>query len=204
MPDMVELSTSTKEAIIFVHALLGVSTSQTLKIKGYIKNHQLVVLIDSSSTHNFINRSKAEFLCIFIHPINNFQVLIANGGSMKCGGRCENVKLQMGDYHLKTRMFAIDMGGCDIVLGAEWLRTLGPMTMDFQELYMSFVKDSHTYLLQGIKANPPEIISSHRMEKLLKKGHVGIIAQLHALELCETRAPDPPSEIQKLSPEEMV
>ena len=50
---------------------------------------------------------------------------------MKCGGRCENVKLQMGDYHLKTCMFAIDMGGCDIVLGAEWLRTLGPITMDF-------------------------------------------------------------------------
>ena len=66
---------------------------------------------------------------------------------MKCGGRCENVKLQMGDYHLKTHMFVIDMGGCDIVLGAEWVCTLGPITMDFQEIYMIFVKDSHTYLL---------------------------------------------------------
>lgn len=66
---------------------------------------------------------------------------------MKCGGRCENVKLQMRDYHLKICMFAIDMGGFDIVLGAEWLRTLGPITMDFQERYMSFVKDSQTYLL---------------------------------------------------------
>ena len=99
----------------------------------------------------------------------------------------------MEDYHLKTHMFSIDMGGCDIVLGAEWLCTLRPITMDFQELYMSFVKDSHTYLLQGIKANPLEIISSHRVEKLLKKGHAGIIAQLHALRLCETQAPDPPS-----------
>lgn len=59
---------------------------------------------------------------------------------MKCGGRCENVKLQMGDYHLKTRMFAIDMGGFDIVLGVEWIRILGP-------IYMNFVKDSHTYML---------------------------------------------------------
>ena len=65
--------------------------------------------------------------------------------------------------------------------------------MDFQELYMSFVKDSHTYLLRGIKANPPEIIISHRMEKLLKKGHVGIISQLNALQLCETLDLDPPS-----------
>ena len=55
---------------------------------------------------------------------------------------------------MKTCMFSIDMGGCDIVLCAKWLRTLGPITMDFQDLYMRFVKDSHTYLLQGIKATP--------------------------------------------------
>ena len=45
--------------------------------------------------------------------------MIANGGSMKCGGHCENVRLQIGDYHLKSHMFAIDMGGCDIVLGVD-------------------------------------------------------------------------------------
>ena len=70
--------------------------------------------------------------------------------------------------------------------------------MDFQDLYMSFVKDSHTYLLQGIKANPLDIISSHHMEKLLKKGHAGIISQLCALQLCETPALDPPSEMQQV------
>jgi len=191
--DTVELVTSTKEAIIFLHALSGVSTPQILKIKGYIKHHQLVVFIGNNNTHNFINRSKEEFLCIFIHLINKFQVLITNGGMMKCGGCCENVKIQMGDYHLKTHMFFIDMGVCDIVLGAEWIHTLEPITIDFQELYMSFVKDCHTYLLQGIKANPPKIISSYRMEKILKKGHAGIISHLHALQLCEIPALDPPS-----------
>lgn len=119
VPDMVELATSTEEAIISLHALSGVSTPQTLKIKGYIKYHQLVVLIDNDNTYNFINRSKVESLRIFIHPINKFQVLITNGSTMKCGGRCENVKLQMGDYHLKTYMFSIDMGGFDIVLVAK-------------------------------------------------------------------------------------
>jgi hypothetical protein len=55
---------------------------------------------------------------------------------MKCGGRCENVHLQIGDYHLKSQMFVIDMGGCDIVLGTNWLRTLGPILMDFKDLTM--------------------------------------------------------------------
>jgi hypothetical protein len=36
---------------------------------------------------------------------------------MKCWGECENVWIQIGQYHLKSHMFSIDMGGCDIVLG---------------------------------------------------------------------------------------
>ena len=105
------------------------------------------MLIDSGNTHNFISRNKDVDLHIFVHPINNFYILITNGGTMKCGGHCENYKLQMGDYHLKTHMFAIDMGICNIVLGDEWLSTLGLITMDFKELYMSFVKESHTHIL---------------------------------------------------------
>jgi len=64
--------------------------------------------------------------------------MIPNGGSMKCGGHCENVHLQISHYHLKSHMFAIDMGGYDIFLGAEWLRTLDPITMDFKKLTMCF------------------------------------------------------------------
>jgi hypothetical protein len=45
--------------------------------------------------------------------------MIANGGSMKFGGHCENVHLQIGDYQLKSHMFAIDMGGCDIVFSVD-------------------------------------------------------------------------------------
>jgi hypothetical protein len=51
------------------------------------------------------------------------------------GAGCEDVKLQMGDYQLKIHLFAIDMGGCDIILWEEWLFMLGSVTMDFKELY---------------------------------------------------------------------
>jgi hypothetical protein len=38
-------------------------------------------------------------------------------------------------------MFAIGMGGCDIVLGAKWLCTLGPVTMDFHKSTMQFQQE---------------------------------------------------------------
>ena len=35
-------------------------------------------------------------------------------------------------------MFSIDMGGCDIVLCVEWLRTLGPILIHFKDSTMQF------------------------------------------------------------------
>ena len=90
-------------------------------------------------------------------------------------------------------MFAIDMGSCDIVLGADWLRTLGPILMDFKDLTMQFSQESHQYKFQGNTSSSPEIISSHHMEKLLKKGHFGVIAQLHAIQ--ETKTPSVPQDL---------
>jgi len=110
---------------------------------------------------------------------------------MKCGGRCENVCLQVGQYNLKSHMFDIYMGGCDILLGVEWLCTLGPILMDFTELTMQFQQAGQQYKFQGITTDSPEIISSRRMEKILKKGHSGIISQLHSIQAIETPSVHP-------------
>ena len=95
-------------------------------------------------------------------------------------------------------MFVVDIRGCDIMLGDEWLRTLGPMTMDFKEFYMSFVEDSHTHILQGIQVGPPTFINFHRMEKLLKKGNSSIIAQLQTIQALETSPPSITTDLQQV------
>jgi hypothetical protein len=81
------------EPIISLNALTSFSTHQTLKLIGYIKHQKVIILVDSGSTHNFIHRRNAQETHYYIHAVNNFQIMIANGGSMKCGGRCENVRL---------------------------------------------------------------------------------------------------------------
>ena len=65
--------------------------------------------------------------------------------------------------------------------------------MDFKDLTMQFDQEGHQYKFQDITTDSPEIISSHRMENLLKKGHSGVIAQLHAIQEIET-----PSVLQDL------
>jgi len=156
------LDPSEVEPVISLNAPTGFSTPQTLKLIGYIKHRKVIILVDSGRTHNFIHHRIAQETHCYTHAVNNFQIMIANGGSMKCGGCCENVCLQIGGYQLKSHMFAIDMGGCDIVLGAHWLRTLGPILMHFKDSTMQFDQEGHQYKFQGITAGSPEIISSHR------------------------------------------
>ena len=81
------------ELVISLNDLTGFSTPQTLKIIGYIKHWKFIILVDSGSTHNFIHRHIAQETHCYIHAINNFQIMIANGGSMKCAGHCENIRL---------------------------------------------------------------------------------------------------------------
>eukprot|EP00253_Pinus_taeda_P027550 PITA_27550 len=180
-----ELPATLEEPVISLHALVGIFAPQTLKRRCFLKHHLVIVLIDNGNTHNFIHQQVAEVVHCFVRAISNFQVQIVDGGTMKCEVRCENIKLQMGDYHLKTHMFAINMGGCDIVLGAKWPHTLGPITMDFQELYMNFKQNDHMHTLHGLQAGASSIINSHRMEKLLKKVHHGVIAQFNAIQAIE-------------------
>lgn len=112
--------------------------------------------------------------------------MIANGGMIKCGWKCENVKLQTGDYDLKTHLFTINIGGCAIILKEKWLCTFRPINMDFKELYRSFTNKGHLHTLRGIPTGSLEIVNFHHMEKLLKKGHSNIISQFNAIQVMKS------------------
>ena len=106
---------------ISCNALARITTPQTLKIEGYIKKKKVIVLIDSGSTHNFIHSKIAKDLNCFICPALEFQVMVGDGKTINCVGKCHNINLSMGEYVLKSPMIAIPMGGVDVVLGVQWL-----------------------------------------------------------------------------------
>jgi hypothetical protein len=81
------------ELIISLNALTRFSTPQTLKLIDYIKHRKVIIIVDSGITHNFIHCCNAQETHCYIYAVSNFQIMIANGGSMKCGGSCENVCL---------------------------------------------------------------------------------------------------------------
>jgi hypothetical protein len=175
--------------------LARISTPQTLKIEGYIKKKKVIVLIDSGSTHNFIHYKLAKALNCFVYPAPEFQVMIADGGTINCSGKCNKINLTMGEYVMNSPMISIPMGGVDVVLGIQWLQSLGTMAFNFQELFMKFSLEGKEIELRGITGKPGKVISSNGMTKLLKKGHQGIIAQLCSLDV-QTSKPSIPQDLQ--------
>jgi hypothetical protein len=103
----------------------------------------------------------------------------------------------MGEYLLDSPMIAIQMGGVDVVLGVQWLQSLGTMALNFQELFMRFSSEGKEIELRGIQGKPSKVISSNNMTKLLKKGHHGVIAQLCSLDV-QTSRPSTPVDLQKV------
>jgi len=57
--------------------------------------------------------------------------MVASGGTINCSGKCHNIKLSMGEYVLNRPILSIPMGGADVVLGVQWLQSLGTIAFNF-------------------------------------------------------------------------
>ena len=75
----------------------------------------------------------------FVHPFSSFKVMVANGSTLPCKEKCCSVCISIVDYSLRSNMFSIPLGGCSMILGTQWLCTLGPILWDFAELWMHFL-----------------------------------------------------------------
>jgi hypothetical protein len=138
-------------------------------------------LIDFGSIHNLIIYKLEKDINCFAYPTPKFQVMIADGDTINFSGKYHIIKLNKGDYFLDIPMISIQMGSVDVVLGVQWLQSLGTMALNFQDLFMIFSLEGNKIELRGIQGKPSKVINSNSMKKLLEKGHLGVVSQLFSL-----------------------
>nr|GEW83956.1 Ty3/gypsy retrotransposon protein [Tanacetum cinerariifolium] len=98
-------------------AFFGFSSSQTLRVTGYISRKPVSILIDCGSTHNIIQPRVATALQLISQPIAPFSVMVGNGQSIQCRGVCPNVKLQLKKANFDLPFYIIPVEGADLVQG---------------------------------------------------------------------------------------
>ena len=74
--------------------------------------------------------------------------------------------------------FILPLKGYNMVLGTQWLRTLGPIHWDFEEILMKFNKRGKEINLQGIITNPREKLISNNSSTLCSRSQKGVIVKV--------------------------
>ena len=121
LPEGQDLLQDTPE--ITLYALVGSLSPSTMRIEGKIQGHCLVILIDTGITHNFLDAGLCSSLKLAIDPVLAFDVKIANGAIVKTLGACQDLQVQVQGHHFCMDLNVLLLGGCDLVLGTQWLRT---------------------------------------------------------------------------------
>ncbi|KAF5471083.1 hypothetical protein F2P56_011555 [Juglans regia] len=178
-PKPLELATSDNaELEISLAAIAGTPTVRTMRLIGSINGEQVVILLDSGSSHNFIDSTMASKLKLPVDYLVNLKVRVANGEGLNSEGLCRSVKLKVQGNLLQLPLHLLDLAGCDIVLGVQWLETLGPITWDFSKLVMSFWLDGKAIELKGLKLNPSVVEEGGKVCKATMVKGKGIFLQI--------------------------
>ena len=111
---------------------------KTMKLKGYLQEFPILLLIDSGASHNYITRELVTSLNLTITDTKEFAVRLGDGSRKFSQGRCERLKIAIGNNLLQVNAYVLEIEGIEMILGMEWLETLGEVKLDWKKKTMSF------------------------------------------------------------------
>lgn len=159
------------EPEIRLQALTGWDTPQTLRVHTMVNRQQLVALIDSGSTHNFISEKAANRLNLKLTAVKPFNVRVADGHPLRCRGSYRRVNMDLSGASVLLEFFVLPLQGLDIVLGVQWLELLGPTLWDWKALTMEFTWAGEKRMIHGLHNKPISQAHVAELTKEVCKGH---------------------------------
>lgn len=159
-------------------AVIGHFSPKTLKFTGLLNGLTITVLIDTDSTHNILQPLIAQHLKIPTKPIPNFSVMVGNDSKLSCTRLCPQVPITLQNNLFLIHFHLLPLEGADVVLGMKWLRTLGPITVDFYIPKISFTYQNNAITITG---DPKSLPTHSTYNKFCYLLHTDSIASIHLL-----------------------
>jgi hypothetical protein len=106
--------------VISLHALTGIHSESTLQLEVHIMGKALTALLDTGSTHNFINQDTTRALKLDYQPSPALQASVANGDKIMCCKLSNIISFTIGQEDFLMDAYAIPIDSFDISF------TLGP------------------------------------------------------------------------------
>jgi hypothetical protein len=145
----------------------------TLRIRGTIQGQRAIALIDGGATHNFIDVALVSRRALQTKEFEGFDVAIADGHTGECVYRVPDLEVKLDNYTMRDTFYVVDLSDTDVVLGVQWLITLGKITTNYQTLEMGFRdSDGKRIVLRSILTKASRTVLAKRMERILRHGEV--------------------------------
>ncbi|XP_062102862.1 uncharacterized protein LOC133813740 [Humulus lupulus] len=150
-----------------LNAFSNSTNPQIFCILGNHGRESLDVLIDTGSNNNFIQDNLAEKLHLSWEATKAFKVYMGNEQSLSCSKLCKGVTLELQMHKFMVDLYVLPIWGLDIMLGMQWLCTLGPCIHDDNALTMEFQWEGHTVKLDGNPAWQAKHVLFHQFSTIL-------------------------------------
>lgn len=167
--------------VLSLRSMVGITTKKTLRIRGYIGDAEVVVLIDSGASCNFIATLLVQKLGLPVTPTPEFGVTIGDGRVINSSGKCEDVKINIQGVGIREEYLVFNLGATDMVLGYSWLEKLGETRINWGLHVMKFQIGEQWVTLTGDPDLLRAQVSLRAMEKLCDKEDGVYLLELQAL-----------------------
>ena len=117
-----------------LNALKGGLGVGTIRFVAHINTLPVRVLVDGGSSDNFLQPRVTKFLKLPIEPTPLFKVMVGNGNYMTVLGMIRELSIQAQGNRFQLPVFLLPISGADLILGANWLKTLGSNIADYDSL----------------------------------------------------------------------
>lgn len=120
-----------------------------------------------------------EFLGILVVAHTPFLVIVGNGDSIQCNGCCQDVQVRIAEQDFHISFFILPIHGADLVLGVQWLQTLGSFLSDYSIPSIQFTYNNKPITLTGSTSMTPTAASYAQFYRFLFTQAIDFIHSLH-------------------------
>ncbi|KAI4384698.1 hypothetical protein MLD38_002817 [Melastoma candidum] len=161
-----------KEMYVTLHAMQGevpCGSVQTMQVKGWFKKKSLNILVDSGSTHNFVDLVLVKGMNLLVETVSPIRVTVADGRSLICRSMLRQFGWEMQGETYVADFYIIPLGGCELILGVSWLARLGDITWNFHLSLMKFIwKGVEVVLVGDSQVRQRTVLQTTTVEKMQK------------------------------------
>nr|XP_011465313.1 PREDICTED: uncharacterized protein LOC105351720 [Fragaria vesca subsp. vesca] len=164
-----------------LHKITDTKISDMMRLRGSINNTSIDVFIDCGSTMNFLNPAVVTKLGIMVAPSGDLKFTTASGHLLTPSGVAHGITVDVQDYTFTDSFLLLPVAGCDLVLGAQWLDTLGFIGWHFRDKIMVFVANGRRHILKGVNSDPQRNIEAAEILDLIPSEHLDAAFMLCAV-----------------------